>query len=286
VPLLAVFLVFQVWPIISLFNLSFREWQDVLARKPSFVGLANFQRLVKDPAFWQVLGNTFKFTALRVPIGMVLGLVFALAIDHTRHLRGLYVGAFFSPYMVSAVSMAFMFTYFFQPQYGLFNFVLGRFGIPSQRFLLSTTQALPSIVFVDLWKNFGFTMVIFLAGLQSIPREFHESAAVSGAGAWQTFWRITFPMLTPTTFLMLLTNVIVAMRVFVPVFVMTSLTAVSRGSLGGPLNSTNVFAVQMYQEAFNYSDFTYAAAVGVVLFIIVFALTILQLRTLRVRWEY
>ncbi len=286
IPLLAIFLIFQIWPIVKLLDLSLRNWGQVIAGQPSFAGLANFARMVADPIFWRVLGNTFEFTALRVPAGMVLGLVLALAIQRTLRLRGFYLAAFFSPYTTSIAAMALVFTYFYHPVYGLFNSILQQLGLPTMRFLSSTTEALPSIVLVDLWKTIGFTVVIFVAGLEGIPREFDDAAAVDGASAWQRFRYITFPMLLPTTYLLLLTNVISAMRVFVPVFMMTSITGNTRGTLGGPLNSTNVLTVYMYQSAFHYNDFGYASAIAMVLFFIVLGFTALQLRTLRVTWEY
>jgi len=284
-PLLTVFVIFNILPIFKLFDLSLHRWADVIAGRGAPWVLANFQRMAGDPTFWKVLNNTLVFSLIRVPLGMAIGLLIAVSIQRTSVFRGLYVAAWFSPFMTSAVAMALVFTYFYNPTYGLFNYLLDHLGIPPQSFLSSPAQALPSIIVVDLWRNVGFNVVIFLAGLSGIPAEYYDAAKVDGANPWRTLRSITLPLLSRTTYLLLVMGVIASMRVFVPIYMMTGFS-LSAGGLGGPLNSTNVLTLYMYQAAFRFNDFGYASAIAVVIFALVLVVTLLQLRLLRVTWEY
>lgn len=285
-PMLVLFFIFQVWPVYKLLILSFQNWFDVLAGKSDVWTLGNYQKLIADPVFWKVLKNTFIFTLVRVPVGLVIGLLMAMAINQTKKLRGVYVGAFYSPFLTSVVAMSLVFSYFYNPVFGLFNYILKYFGLPAQQFLSDTNLALICIVFVDLWKSIGFEIIVFLAGLQAIPDEYYAAASIDGANAFKRFRYITLPLLTPTTFLLIVSQMIFTMRIFTPIFVMTGITSASRGLIGGPLNSTNVLALYMYQAAFHLSDYSYASAIAMVLFGIVVLMTIFQFRVLRVSWEY
>lgn len=285
VPLLAVFFTFSTLPVLRLFELSLLRWPDVVAGRPVSFGPGNFQRLAADPLFSKVLTNTLLFTALRVPLGLLIALVAALAIQRTRTLRAFYAAAWFSPFVTSVVAMALVFTYLYNPTFGFFNYVLGGLGVSPQGFLRDPSQALPSIVLVDLWKSVGFNVVIFLAGLSGIPDTFYEASSVDGANRWQTFRYVTIPLLSRTTYLLLIIGVITSMRVFVPIYMMTGFS-LSAGGLGGPLNSTNVLTLYMFQSAFRFNDFGYAAAVAIVLFGLVLVVTVAQFRLLRTQWEY
>lgn len=285
VPLLAVFFTFNTLPVLRLFELSLLDWPDVVAGRGASFGLDNFRRLLSDPTFLKVLGNTLLFTLIRVPLGLGLGLLAALAIQRTRTFRAFYTTAWFSPFMTSVVAMALVFTYLYNPTFGFFNYLLGLFGLPAQGFLRDPDQALLSIVLVDLWKSVGFNVVIFMAGLSGIPSDYYEAAAIDGASRSQTFRNITLPLLSRTTYLLLLIGIITSMRVFVPVYMMTGFS-LSAGGLGGPLNSTNVLTLYMYQSAFRFNDFGYAAAIAVVLFVLVLLVTLAQFRLLRTDWEY
>jgi multiple sugar transport system permease protein len=285
VPLLAVFFTFNTLPVLRLFELSLLNWPDVVAGRGASFGLDNFRRLASDPVFLKVLGNTLLFTLIRVPLGLGLGLLAALAIQRTRTFRAFYTTAWFSPFMTSVVAMALVFTYLYNPTFGFFNYLLGLFGLPPQGFLRDPDQALLSIVLVDLWKSVGFNVVIFMAGLSGIPSDYYEAAAIDGASRSQTFRNVTLPLLSRTTYLLLLIGIITSMRVFVPVYMMTGFS-LSAGGLGGPLNSTNVLTLYMYQSAFRFNDFGYAAAVAAVLFVLVLLVTLAQFRLLRTDWEY
>jgi multiple sugar transport system permease protein len=212
--MLVIFSLFQIWPVIKLFILSLQNWSDVLAGRGNSWTLNNYQHLLKDPVFWKVLKNTIVFTLIRVPLGLVIGLLIATAINRTIRLRGWYIGAFYSPIITSVVAMALVFSYFYHPVFGLFNYILSQLGLPTQKFLSDPKQALYCIILVDLWKSIGFEIIIFLAGLQAIPEEYYEATALEGANSFQSFWKITFPLLAPTTYLLIITDVISTMRIF------------------------------------------------------------------------
>jgi multiple sugar transport system permease protein len=284
-PLLALFVLFNVVPVYELAKLSLQRWADVSSGRPAPLTLDNYGRMVGDPVFWKVLWNTVLFTVVRVPLGLALGLLVALAIQRTRLFRAVSITAWFSPFMTSLVAMAVVFTYLFNPTFGLVNDLLRALGLPGQGFLTDPDQALMTIMLVDLWKNVGFNVVVFLAGLNAIPVEYYDAAKVDGASSWQTLRRITVPLLSRTTYMLLVLGVITSMRVFVPVYMMSGFS-LSSGGLGGPLNSTNVLTLQMYQVAFRFGDFGYASAIAMTLFAIVMAVTILQLRLLRTTWSY
>lgn len=285
VPLLAVFVLFNVVPVVQLVNLSLRSWALQSSGAAAPLTLDNYRRMIHDPIFWQVLRNTVLFSVVRVPLGLVLGLLVALAIQRTQRFRTFAVAAWFAPFMTSLVAMAVVFTYVFNPTFGLVNDLLQAIGIGRQGFLTDPSQALWTILLVDLWKNVGFNVVIFLAGLSAIPAEYYNAAAVDGASRRRTLFDITLPLLSRTTYMLLVVGVITSMRVFVPVYMMSGFS-LSSGGLGGPLNSTNVLTLDMYQQAFRFGDFGYASAVAVTLFTIVVLLTLVQLRLLRVRWEH
>jgi multiple sugar transport system permease protein len=284
-PLLGLFALFNIFPVYELVKLSLQRWSDVAAGRPAPLTLDNYVRMVNDPVFWKVLRNTVVFTLVRVPLGLVIGLAVALAIQRTRLFRTVSITAWFSPFMTSLVAMAVVFTYIFNPTFGLANDILRWFGLPAQGFLTDTNEALMTIMLVDLWKNVGFNVVIFLAGLNAIPQEFYDAAKVDGASRRQTLRRITLPLLSRTTYMLLILGVITSFRVFVPIYMMSGFS-LSSGGLGGPLNSTNVLTLQMYQVAFRFGDFGYASAIAIVLFLIVVAVTIAQLRLLRTTWQY
>jgi multiple sugar transport system permease protein len=188
------------------------------------------------------------------------------------------------PFITSVTATALIWAWLYQPSLGLFNQLLSLAGLPEQRFLRSPTQALPSIVVYQLWKELGFNMVLCIAGLAAIDRSYYEAARVDGANGWQIFWRITLPLLQPTLALLLVTNLAWGLQVFGPVFVMSS-SAVNEPP-GGPLNATITVAVYQWQMAFRQLRLGYGAAIGSVVFILTLLITLLQFRLLRRDWEY
>ncbi|HKJ91616.1 MAG TPA: sugar ABC transporter permease, partial [Longimicrobiales bacterium] len=258
-------LLFSVGPIVFALYLSFHRWNLVEARRP-FVGLANYRALVGDAAFGHALANTAIYV-LFVPVGMAVALALALLVN--RRMRGVAFlrTVFFLPYITSFVAISLVWKWMYDPDFGLFNNILARLGLPPQPWLSSPATAMPSLMLMSVWMYAGYMMVIFLAGLQNIPESLYESARIDGAGAWQRFRRITLPMLRPTTFFVLVTMVIFMFQVFTAVYVMTE---------GGPLHATDVIVYHIYRNAWEYLRMGYASAMAWVLFGIVFVVTLVQ----------
>ena len=268
-PSLVHLLVFSLGPIVFSLWLSFHEW-DLLSQDRPFVGLSNYRTLAADPEFLRSLGNTAIYV-LFVPIGMAVALAIALLLNRripgVRALRAI----FFLPYITSFVAISLVWRWMFQPDIGLLNGVLARIGLPAQPWLSSPATALPSLMLMSVWMYAGYMMIIFLAGLQSIPESLYESARIDGANAWQRFRHITLPMLQPTTLFLLVTMVIFMFQVFTAVYVMTE---------GGPLHATDVIVYHIYRNAWEYLRMGYASAMAWVLFAIVFVITLVQFRFL------
>ncbi len=277
---LAFFLFIRIVPTISALQVSFYQW-DMLSDERPFVGLNNFQTLAGDQVFRTALGNTLKYVVLGVPIGLVLALAIALALTRIRHLAGLFRTLYFVPFVTSLVAVSWVWRWLLQPQRGSINELLGAIGIPSQPFLQSTSQALPSIVAVNVWHDLGFQIVIFLAGLHAIPDVYYEAARLDGASRWALFRHITLPLLNPTVVFLAVTSAISSLQVF------TQIQNMSAQGTGGPLNSTLSLVLYVYQKAFGGAyQMGYAAAMTVVLFALILVVTLLQLRFLSRRYEY
>jgi multiple sugar transport system permease protein len=283
VPMAAVFLLFWVYPLIAGIWGSFTLWRAFNPEQP-FAGLRHYQALMDDPIFLTAFKNTFYYALLYLPAGIVLSLILALAIEATGILRGAFRMIYFLPVVTSTIATALIWAWLYQPSLGLFNQILELLHLPSQSFLKSSSQALPSIVLYALWKNLGFNMVLFIAGLTSIDPTFYDAAKVDGANRWQMFWRITLPLLQPTMVFVLVTGVINTLQVFGPVYIMSSGEGDSLP--GGPANSTMVVSVYQWLLAFRELELGYGSAMGVVIFIIILLLTVAQMRFLRTRWEY
>jgi multiple sugar transport system permease protein len=270
------YVVVRFWPALDAFSLSLTRWNLVGPRQ--FVGFDNYDRLVHDPVFWQVLGNTFEYLLLGLPISLVLSFVIAFYLDRVRSGHGLLRALYFLPHLTTATAMAWVWRWFYQPApVGIFNGWLSAFGLVQQPFLRSTMQALPAILVPAVWAAIGFQIVIFLAGLKAIPRSYYEAAAIDGAGGAQVLREITLPLLLPSFVFLLVTTSIGLLRIFDQVYNMTA------GGDGGPLNSTKPLVLSIYQSAFAHMEMGFASAQTVVLFVVLLALSLLQLRLLRAR---
>jgi multiple sugar transport system permease protein len=278
-----IFLVFWIYPMLDGLWGSFTNWSAFNPAR-GFVGLKHYRALFGDDIFLKALQNTIVFSLLYVPSSIVLALLVAVAIEATGPLRPWFRTVYFLPVVTSVIATGLIWAWLYQPALGLFNQLLQLAGLPPQRFLLSPEQALLCIVVYALWKNLGFNMVLFMAGLSGIDSSFAEAARVDGANRWQVFSRITLPLLRPTMVFVLITGIIETLQVFGPIFVMTSREA--NDAPGGPLNSTMVVAVYQWQVGFRELNLGYAAAMGIVLFLIILVLTLLQTPLLRQRWEY
>jgi multiple sugar transport system permease protein len=277
---LVFFVVIRIVPTLSALQVAFYQW-DMLSDRRPFVGADNFRQLTGDRVFLVALGNTLKYVLLGVPTGLVLALAIALALMRVRHLAGLFRTLYFIPFVTSLVAVSWVWRWLYQPQRGSLNEVLGLLGIPAQPFLQSTSQALPSIVAVNIWHDLGFQVVIFLAGLSAIPEVFYEAARLDGAGRWAVFRHITLPLLNPTIVFLAVTSAISSLQVF------TQVQNMSAQGTGGPLNSTISLVLYVYQKAFGGAyQMGYAAAMTVVLFVLILSVTLVQLKVLTRRYEY
>jgi multiple sugar transport system permease protein len=238
------------------------------------VGLANYRGLLHDGEFHSALFHTLYFVAGYLPLVFCGGLLLALALNQqlkgVAWLRTLY----FLPVVTSWVVVSLVWKWLLNPQYGIVNRLLGFVGIHGPGWWLDPGWAMPSIIFASAWKDLGFTMVIFLAGLQAIPHEYYEAAALDGAGRWSRFRNITLPLLSPASFFVVVISLINNIQVFDQVWVMTQ---------GGPAGSTTVVVQQIVQNAFSYGRMGYAAAMSWVLFAIILVVTVVQLR-LQKKW--
>lgn len=286
IPMLIFFAIFYVYPIVAGFVGSTTNWQAFQnAEARRFIGLENYQRLFNDPIFLASLGNTFKYALIYLPISIVLALTVALAINAAGRLTGFFRTVYFLPVVTSVIATALIWSVgFYQPRYGLFNQLLSLVGLPQQLFLRSPDTALVSVILYAVWKNLGYDVVLFMAGLSAIPTSFYEAARVDGATRWQTFRNITLPLLRPTIVFIVITGVINTLQVYGPIYIMTVASGADRP--GGPLNSTIVVSVYQWQVAFSELQLGYGSAMGIVLFLIVLGVTLLQSRLLRRNWEY
>jgi multiple sugar transport system permease protein len=238
-----------------------------------WIGFDNYVRLFQDPLFWSALKNTLYFVLIGGPLSVAVSLGAALLIDHQLvRFKSLFRTALFLPVVTTLVAVAVVWRYLYHPRYGLLNYGLGLFGIGPIDWLGDPDWAMPAIILLAIWKNFGFNMIIFSAGLQSIPAQLYEAAALDGASAWQQFRHVTLPMLAPTFLFVVVITLIGYFQLFAEPYVMTQ---------GGPDNSTLSVVLLMYQEGFRWWNMGYAAAVAFVLFAIILAATLVQLRLRR-----
>jgi multiple sugar transport system permease protein len=269
-------IIFLLVPLVFSLLLSFREWDRPTITNAPYIGLENYDFLLGDRRFWQAMLNSAYYTVLAVPLGMAISLGIALIMN--QKLKGIYIfrTLFFMPVISSWVAVSIIWLTLLDPSVGVVNYVLRLFGLPPVNWLGNPQTAMPALVLIAIWKSAGFNMVIWLAGLQSIPKELYEVASIDGANRWQTFWRITLPLLAPTTFFLAITGVIGSFQVFSPVYVITK---------GGPLGATDVAVFHIYRRAFEEFDFGYASAQAWVLFAVIFVATLLQLAYMRRRRE-
>ena len=257
-PTLILFALIVIYPFLYAFYLSLQEWG--VFGDTYFVGLQNYRDMLNDPLFWKSLSNTFKWTVGVVPATIIIALLVALILNSQRvKARGAFRTIYFVPVVTNMVAAAFVWRWLFEPTFGLVNYFLERLGLPGPGWLASTKWALPAMMVVGIWKQIGFAMVIFLAGLQTIPRDIVEAARIDGATGWQVFSRITLPLLNPTVVFVAVMMVINALRVFTIPYVMSA-GGFTYGVPGGPLDSTRVFVIHIYDLGFRRFPLGYASA--------------------------
>lgn len=270
-PLFIGMIAFIFFPIIVSFAMSFTKWDIVTP--PEFIGTKNFiQLLTSDRLFWKVLGNTFRYVLLSIPLSTTIPLVLAVLLNQKIPGITFYRIAFFLPLVTSVVAIGLLWRWMYDSEFGLFNFLLQSIGIPGQKWLTDPNLAMPAVVFATVWQGMGYNIIIYLAGLQGIPEHLYEAATIDGANDLQKFFRITVPLLTPQIFFVLVISFIGGFQSFGLIYVMTQ---------GGPINSTNVYIYYLWQTAIGSAKMGYASAMAWILTLIMFAATLFQVRVSR-----
>jgi multiple sugar transport system permease protein len=266
-PMLLLFLVFRFLPAIGAFLLSLTDYR--ISGKWDFIALDNYTRLLSDKVFHEALLVTVTYTVIFVPLTVLLSLGTAVLLHQVVWKRGFFRGVFFLPYVTSIVLAAVIWKWIYDAQDGLLNAVLGLVSIGPIDFLSQSSTVLPSIAVTSAWKGFGYSMLILLAGLQAVPKSYLEAAMIDGAGTWQRFRYVTLPQLRPVLFFVLVIETIGSFQVFDAMYVMTG---------GGPVRSSYSLVYFLYDSGFKFFDFGYASAIGLVLFLIVLIVSLVQRR--------
>jgi ABC-type sugar transport system permease subunit len=286
-PISAWYVIFLYYPTIYSLWASLHLWVAENPSKSTFIGLQNYVALfTTDPRFQKALVNTFLYVAVKVAIVVPIGMIVALLLEKLRHGTKVYVFAIFLPALCSATAIGILFNYLYQPSFGLFNAILKRLSLPSQPFLSSAAQAIYCVIFTDSWQYLGFTTLIFYTGLVSLPEVFGEAAKVDGAGPLRTFFQVRLPILGHTVMFITVYTIINAFQSFDFIFVMTSTGGGTGGASGGPGFSSYVLSLQVYIDGMLRMHIDTSTTIATVLLGIVLALTLVQLRLLRPKWEY
>lgn len=275
-PAIVVFSIFFIYPIFYMIYLSLHSW-DFISPVKDFVGFDNFVELFDSREFVQVLGNSLNYTLLTVSLTIVISLFLSLWLNRTGTVYGFVQGAIFSPHIISLVSVSLVWMWLMDPQFGLLNWILELLGLPKLEWLSHPKSSLVSLVIVAVWKGVGFNTLVFIAGLQSIPKDMYEAAALDDSGRLRTFYKMTLPMLSPTLFFLVIINLIGSFQVFETIAIMTH---------GGPVNSTNTLVYYIYQYGFRFFKIGYASAAGVVLLAVVGLLTMFYFKLLSRKIHY
>jgi len=277
-PALLLIGIFFFLPVLAALVLSFTDY-DIYAlgdaSNARWVGLDNYLRLLRTPLFWQALRNTFYFALVGGPLSIAVSLAAALLVNaKLTRFKGFFRTVYFVPFVTTLVAVAIVWRYLYHPQYGLLNYVIGALGGPRIDWLGDPRWAMPAIILLAVWKNFGYNMLIFIAGLQAIPEELYEAAHLDGASALQRFRHVTVPMLGPTLLFVGVITMIGYFQLFAEPYVMTQ---------GGPLRATTSVVLLMYEEGFRWWRMGFAAAVAFVLFLVILLATLIQFRVQRAR---
>jgi len=266
-------------PVVAAFLLSFTDF-DIYSlgnfAYARFIGLKNYVQLLNDPLFWKALKNTFTFLAVGGPLSIAVSLGAALLLQpKIVRFKAFFRTAYFAPVVTTLVAIAVVWRFVYHPRFGILNYLLSLLGLGGVDWLGDPNWAMPAIILMAVWKNFGYNMIIFIAGLQNIPEELYEAASIDGAGKMQQFRSVTLPMLAPTTVFVSIITMIGYFQLFAEPYVMTQ---------GGPRNSTLSIVYLMYQQGFRWWNMGYSAALAFILFVFILAGSILQTR-LQKRWS-
>ncbi len=266
-------LVFTAYPMIASFYFAMTDY--TILNPPKWVGLNNFQVMfTTDPLYWRSVWNTVYYTIFSVPLGLIVGLLLAMLLNQRARGIGIYRTCYYLPGLMPAVASTLLWMVLLDPRLGLVNSVLSRFGLPRLGWLRSAAWSKPALILMSLWGGSGGTMLIFLAGLKEIPKALLEAAMIDGANAWQRFWRVTLPLLTPTIFFNLIMGIIGSFQVFASAFI-----AGGGGNSAGPLNSLLVYMLHLYRYAFRYFNMGYASAMALAMFVVLVLMTLALIRS-------
>jgi multiple sugar transport system permease protein len=277
-PVLILFAIFTFFSVGYAFWLSFHEWNILEPHKP-FVGLDNYSRLLSDDRFRQATLNTLYYTAVAVPLTIGIGLLVALMLNTSIHARGLFRTLFYLPVITPLVIASIIWKWVYNGDYGLLNYYLMKLHIINEPllWLADPNLAMPSVIITSVWKGVGFAMVVYLAGLQSIPEDYYDAAKIDGASGWRRLKDITFPLLSSTTLFLFVISILGSFQVFTQIFIMTN---------GGPLGKTRTIVWYIYTTAFKDYDMGYAAAMAFGLFAMMLVFTLVQFRFLHRDVDY
>ena len=274
-PAMAVFILFLIYPIIYMVYLSFFDWNMIGEMK--FIGVQNYTHMFADSDFWQVLGNSVYYMVMVVVLQMGLSLLLAAYLNKNTRINQILQTIAFTPYITSMVSVAFIWMWMMDSDYGLLNYFLGFFGIDPIGWLSDPKVAMNSLVLVSVWKGLGYNTIIIISAMQAVPGYLYEAAALDKTPKWKAFYKITLPMISPSIFFLALMNIISALKVFETVNIMTK---------GGPMNSTNTLVYNIYQYGFQYFEIGYASTLGVALMVVIGIFTLIYVKVLSKRVYY
>lgn len=267
-PIVILFTIFRIYPTLFNFTLSFMKW-NVFKNQGTWTGLKNYVHLINDDTFFTALKNTLLYTGMFLPVQITVALGIALLFNVEFRGRSFCRAVFFMPYVVTSVATAAIWKWLYDPTSGLINAILKQLNLPTSLWLLGEKTALGSVVIYSIWQSVGYSMIIFLAGLQAIPKQYYEAAQIDGANKLQSFLHITLPLLVPILLFVLVMMTISSFGVFNQIYVMTQ---------GGPAYATLVLVLYMYNQAFTFLHFGYGAAIAVVFFVFVLAVTLIELK--------
>jgi len=276
------FFIFQLAPVfISLF-LSFTKYNIV--HSPQFVGLANYKNILfNDPLFWKAMKNTLIYVVGVVPVGICVSLMLAVAIDQKIKFKNFFKSIFFLPTVTAIIAVSVIWKWLYAGEkYGLINYFIMKIGFQPIDWLVNPSWILPSIMIMSIWAGVGYSMILFLAGLQTIPHAMYEAAEIDGAGFWEKFFHITLPLLRPTIVFVSMMAFIFSFQVFEQVYIMTS----GQGGLGGVLDSGLTIVAYLYDKGFGKFQMGYASAMAYIIFLIIFIITMINKRLMRSNVEY
>lgn len=297
IPVFVIIGLFRFYPILFSMRASLFKWG--IGGPGVFVGLKNYLHFFSDKYFWQAFSNTLWYAIFTVPLTLFISLLVAVLLNNSLRGIGIFRTIYFLPVVTSIVAISMVWKWIYHPEIGLANHILNCLHLPPQNwlaewhgifelmirgelplFLKGPSLALFSIIIMAIWKGLGYNIVIFLAGLQNIPENYYEAAEVDGASGFTVFKNITWPLISPTTFYVLIMTTIVSFQVFAPVWLMTGPPA------GGPLGTTNVLVYYLFDNAFNYSRYGYGSAISLFLFVVILALTVFQKKVIEPRVHY